>query len=57
MLCPRCKQELTVTYNTNFDNNETYCYPDCLSCGWTTAEVFDNKAQIEEYLKIHLLTY
>lgn len=54
MLCPRCcEEELTVTYNTNFDNNETYCYPECLSCGWTTAEVFDNKAQIAEYLKIH----
>lgn len=54
MLCPRCcEEELTVTYNTNFDNNVTYCYPDCLNCGWTTSEVFDNKSQIEEYLKIH----
>ena len=51
--CPRCNSEIRIIRETDWINFDTYFYPVCDKCGWTTTEVFDNKAQIEEYLKIH----
>lgn len=49
--CPRCNSEIRIIKESNWDNLDTYFYPVCDNCKWTTKEVFYNIAQIKEYLK------
>ena len=49
--CPRCCSELDIIKETNWDNLDTYLYPICNKCKWTTKEVFYNLLQIKEYIK------
>ena len=49
--CPRCNYEVNIIRTTNWDNLETYLFPLCGKCAWTTIEVFDNECQIEQYIE------
>lgn len=49
--CPLCGGELQVVRETNWDNLDTYLYPVCKKCGWTTKEVFYNTDSIAEHIK------
>ena len=49
--CPKCGSEMRIIKESNWDNLDTYLYPVCDNCKWTTKEVFYNIAQIKEHLK------
>lgn len=49
--CPKCDSEIKIIREINWDNLDAYLYPVCISCEWTTKEVFYNIFQINEYLK------
>jgi ssDNA-binding Zn-finger/Zn-ribbon topoisomerase 1 len=49
--CPKCDSEIRIIKESNWDNLDTYLYPVCDNCKWTTKEVFYNIAQIKEHLK------
>lgn len=49
--CPKCGSEIRIIKESNWDNLDTYLYPVCDNCKWTTKEVFYNIAQIKEHLK------
>lgn len=51
MKCPKCGKTITIIAFTNWDNLTTYYYPICNNCNWTTKQTFDNKKQIEIYMK------
>lgn len=44
--CPKCNYEVEIVKETNWDNLNTYLYPVCNKCKWTTKEVFYNLEQI-----------
>ena len=48
--CPKCRAEIEIIRETNWDNLDTYLYPVCKQCGWTTKEVFYNPKQIATYI-------
>ena len=50
--CPRCGSEVKIIRETNWDNLDTYLYPVCSNCKWTTKEVFYNEEQILEHIKM-----
>ena len=50
--CPKCNSEIKIVRETNWDNLDTYLYPVCNNCKWTTKEVFYNEEQILEYIKM-----
>ena len=49
--CPKCGSEMRIIKESNWDNLDTYLYPVCDRCKWTTKKVFYNVAQIKEHLK------
>lgn len=51
MSCPRCGSPLAIIKYTNWDNLETYMYPLCQTCSFTSRSVFDTREQIANYLK------
>lgn len=51
MLCPKCKNEVKIIRYTNWDSLETYLYPKCENCNWTTYFTFTAEKQLETYFK------
>lgn len=49
--CPKCGSEIKIIRETDWDNLDTYLYPICDKCKWTTKEIFYNVSQIEAYIK------
>lgn len=49
--CPKCGFEIKIIRDTDWDNLDTYLYPICDKCKWTTKEIFYNVSQIEAYIK------
>ena len=49
--CPSCSGNIRIIKETNFDNLDTYLYPVCDECKWTTKQVFYNVDQIKEFIK------
>lgn len=49
--CPKCGYEIRIIKESNWDNLDTYLYPVCDKCKWTTKEVFYNESQIESYIE------
>ena len=47
--CPKCGSEIKIIRDTDWDNLDTYLYPICDKCKWTTKEIFYNVSQIEAY--------
>lgn len=38
--CPKCGSEIKIVKETNWDNLDTYLYPVCDKCRWTTKGVY-----------------
>lgn len=53
--CPRCGKPLDIKQYTNFDNLETYYYPLCRNCNFTTKEVYYDKKYLATLIKDGLL--
>ena len=51
--CPKCGVEIRVVKEIDWLNFNTYLYPVCDKCKWTTKETFYTVAQINEYMKIN----
>lgn len=51
MLCPKCKNEVKIIHYTDWDSLETYLYPKCENCNWTTYFTFTTEKQLETYFK------
>ena len=51
LFCPRCKSELNIVRNTDWDSLVTSYYPLCPECGWTTKEQNDTEEQVVAYLE------
>lgn len=49
--CPRCSAKVEIVRETNWDNLDTYLYPVCKKCKWTTKEIFYNSEQITTHIK------
>lgn len=49
--CPKCGSEIKIIRETDWDNLDTYLYPICDKCKWTTKEIFYNVSQIESYIE------
>lgn len=49
--CPKCGSEIKIIKETNWDNLDTYLYPVCDNCKWTTKKVFYSTTQIVEHIK------
>ena len=49
LLCPKCKNELKIIRYTDWDNLETYLYPRCEKCNWTTYSTFTSEKQLKAY--------
>jgi predicted nucleic-acid-binding Zn-ribbon protein len=50
IICPKCRAEIEIVRETNWDSLDTYSYPVCRKCGWTTKEVFYNPEQIATHI-------
>lgn len=49
--CPKCNKQMDIIRMINWDNFNTYCYPKCSHCGFTTFNTFDNEEQVIAFLK------
>ena len=50
--CPRCKGEVNIVRDTDFDSLVTRFYPKCEICGYTTIETFSTEKAVLEFLSI-----
>ena len=50
-LCPKCKGLIKIVKYVNWDNFNTYYYPRCLNCHWTSRPVFNTTQQVLNYLR------
>jgi C4-type Zn-finger protein len=48
--CPKCNSEIKIIREIDWVDLDTYFYPVCDRCGWTTVEVFSSEEQV--YLRM-----
>jgi hypothetical protein len=52
ILCPRCKKQLELVRATDWDNLETYFYPKCNHCNFSTRHTFETEAMVVAFMTL-----